>query len=421
MVDGVVSKADTIQQLSSSLVQFEPGALPRRVSILGSTGSIGQNTLDLVGRNRDRFKVEALTASRNVDLLATQAREFDAKVAVIADPTLYGKLKDSLSDTQIEIAAGPAALEDAASRPVEIVMAAIVGAAGLAPTLAAVRQGNCIALANKECLVSAGDLFMREVDRYHTQILPVDSEHNAVFQVLSPDHAADISRITLTASGGPFREWPLEKMAAARVEDALKHPNWSMGDKLTIDSATMMNKGLELIEAFHLFPVELNQIDVVVHPQSIVHSMIEYCDGSMLAQMGAPDMRTPIAYVLAWPGRMATPSPRLNLKELGQLTFEAVDDKRFPAVGLARACLQFGSGASTVFNAANEVAVGKFLAREIGILEIVPLVESVLNHADKEKVLMAPDSFEEVLELDRFGREWAARLIGRPVQAWQVS
>lgn len=379
----------------------------RRLTILGATGSIGQSTLDLVMRDRDRFEIEALTAAENVDQLAQDARKTNAKLAVIARPELYGALKQALDGSGIETAAGPDALIAAAERPVDIVMAAIVGAAGLAPTLAAVRQGTTIGLANKECLVSAGEFFMSEAARTGAQILPVDSEHNAVFQVLPPEAAADVKKIILTASGGPFRTWSQEQMASARPEDALKHPNWSMGRKLTIDSATMINKGLELIEAYHLFPVTADQLDVLVHPQSIVHSMVEYLDGSVLAQMGSPDMRTPIAYSLTWPRRMATPSPRLDLKQLGTLTFEGVDHDRFPAVNLALECLKRGDGSPTVLNAANEVAVEKFLAGNIGFLDIVSVVDTVLNQIDKENACAVPMSFQDVMELDKFARECA--------------
>jgi len=390
--------------------ESRPATDKRCLTILGATGSIGQSTLDLVERNPDRFEVEALTAFENVSQLAQCARKTNAKLAVIANPELYDDLKQALAGTDIEKAAGPQALIEAASRPVDLVMAAIVGAAGLAPTLAAVKQGTTIGLANKECLVSAGDFFMGEAARSGAQILPVDSEHNAVFQVLPSEAGKDINKIILTASGGPFRTWSQEQMAKAQPKDALKHPNWSMGRKLTIDSATMINKGLELIEAYHLFPVNADQLDVLVHPQSIVHSMVEFCDGSVLAQMGAPDMRTPIAYTLTWPGRMATPSPRLDLKEIGALTFEGVDHTRFPAVGLALSCLKRGDGSPTVLNAANEVAVERFLEGDIGFLDIVSLIDAVLNQTDKENAHAAPMSFQDVMELDKFARECAGQI-----------
>lgn len=385
----------------------------RRLSVLGSTGSIGCNTIDLIVRNMDRFDVEVLTGGKNVKLLAEQAILTGAKLAVIAEPGLYGELKDALAGTNIAAAAGREELIAAAGRPVDLVMAAIVGAAGLAPTLAAVRESGALALANKECLVSAGALFMAEVEKYGTDLLPVDSEHNAIFQVLVPEHSDQIERITLTASGGPFRRWSRSRMAEATTKQALNHPNWSMGRKLTIDSATMANKGLELIEAYHLFPVSPDQLDVLVHPQSIVHSLVEYTDGSVLAQMSAPDMRTPIAYALSWPCRMATPSPRLDLRTVGKLTFEAVDNERFPAVELAKDCLVRGSGAPTVFNAANEVAVSEFLAGNIGFLEIVELIRDVLDHADAKSALKAPGSLDDVIGLDGFARAVCVELAAR--------
>ncbi len=401
---------DVVEQDWQMASRRRPGTDKRCLTILGATGSIGQSTLDLVMRNPDRFEVEALTAANNVDQLAQCARKTNAKLAVIANPKLYDKLKQALAGTGIETAAGPQALIEAASRPVDLVMAAIVGAAGLAPTLAAVEQGTTIGLANKECLVSAGDFFMGEAARSGARILPVDSEHNAIFQVLPPEAGVDIEKIILTASGGPFRTWSLAQMAKAQPKDALKHPNWSMGRKLTIDSATMINKGLELIEAYHLFPVNADQLDVLVHPQSIVHSMVECCDGSVLAQMGMPDMRTPIAYTLTWPGRMATPSPRLDLKELGTLTFEGVDHARFPAVDLALSCLKRGDGSPTVLNAANEVAVERFLKGDIGFLDIVSVVDAVLNQIDKENACDVPMSFQDVTELDMFARECAGQI-----------
>ena len=290
-------------------------AAPRRVTILGSTGSVGCNTIDLIERQPDHFHVEALTANRNVEQLATQARRLGARLAVVADDTCYADLKRALSGSGIEAAAGAKALIDAAARPAEWVMAAIVGAAGLAPTLAAVQRGATIGLANKECLVSAGDVFCAQVRASGATVVPVDSEHSAIFQVFEFDAAERVARIVLTASGGPFREYTLEAMRSATPAEAVAHPNWDMGAKISVDSATMMNKGLELIEAFHLFPVTEPQIDILVHPQSVIHSMVDYVDGSTLAQLGTPDMRTPIAYALAWPERMAAPSPRLRLEE----------------------------------------------------------------------------------------------------------
>ena len=383
----------------------------RRITILGSTGSIGCNTLDLIARNGDAFEVDTLTANENVADLARQAIEHNARLAVIADPARYGELKDALSHTGIEIAAGKAALVEAACRPVDMIMASIVGAAGLAPTLAAVRQGTSIALANKECLVSAGDIFMSEVERMDCVLIPVDSEHSAIFQVFDREERDQIERIVLTASGGPFREWTIEQMAAATSEQALKHPNWDMGRKLTIDSATMMNKGLELIEAHYLFNADADELDVLVHPQSVIHSMVEYRDGSVLAQLGTPDMRTPISYALAWPRRMAAPTPKLDLREIGQLSFEAVDNKRFPTIQMSLEALRMGQGAPTIMNAANEVAVAAFLDGEISFLEIVAVVSRTLDSAGRNGVFTVLDDLETVVSIDEYARAEAHRLV----------
>jgi 1-deoxy-D-xylulose-5-phosphate reductoisomerase len=351
---------------------------PKRVTILGSTGSIGRNTVDLIARAPDRFAVEAITGNRNVALLAEQARALRARVAVVADPSLYGQLRDALAGSDVLAAAGPEAVAEAAARPAEWVMAAIVGAAGLKPTLGAIRRGAVVALANKECLVCAGDLMVAEVRAHNGALLPVDSEHSAIFQVFEFERAESVERVVLTASGGPFRTWTKERMAEATPEQAVAHPNWSMGAKISVDSATMMNKGLETIEAYHLFPIEKHQLDVVVHPQSVVHSMVAYADGSVLAQMGTPDMRTPIAFALAWPRRMAAPVERLDLVRVGALTFEAPDENRFPALRLARAALGAGGSAPAVLNAANEIAVAAFLDRAIGFLDIAAVVEDAL-------------------------------------------
>lgn len=377
----------------------------RRIAVLGSTGSIGTSTLDLVRREPDRFRVEALTANSNVALLARQARETGARFAAVADPAAYGDLKDALAGTGIEAGAGPAALAEAAAGEADWVMAAIVGAAGLEPTLAAVDRGACVALANKECLVSAGPVFLDAVGRAGATLLPVDSEHNAIFQVLETSNREAVEKIILTASGGPFRTWDRARMAAATPAQAVAHPNWSMGAKISVDSATMMNKGLELIEAYYLFGVEIGQLDVLVHPQSVIHSMVAYADGSVLAQLGSPDMRTPIAHTLAWPGRMAAPSPRLDLAEIAQLTFESPDFSRFPALRLARAALQTGGAAPTLLNAANEVGVAAFLAGEIGFLDIAEVVEEAMSRGIAQAA--APRSLGDVLELDRLGRSLA--------------
>ena len=384
-------------------------AEPRRLSVLGSTGSIGCSTLDLVGRHRDRFSVVALVGNSNIELLAEQAVTHGAEVAVTADPGRYQDLKDALAGHPVEVAAGPQAVVEAATRPVEQLMAAVVGAAGLEPTLAAVREGIDVALANKECLVCAGELFMKEVARSSTTLLPVDSEHNAIFQVLDTNNTDQIERIILTASGGPFRTWSREKIENATLEDALNHPNWDMGPKITIDSATMMNKGLEVIEAYHLFPVTVDQLDVLVHPQSVIHSMVEYRDSSVLAQLGTPDMRTPIAYALAWPARIAAPSPRLRLEEVAQLTFEPVDSDRFPSVGLCLEALKTGGNGPTLLNAANETAVAEFLSKRLSFLDIVRVVEETLSAAIRSGMHSELRSLDDVVEADSYGRGKAKR------------
>ncbi|SLN54032.1 1-deoxy-D-xylulose 5-phosphate reductoisomerase [Oceanibacterium hippocampi] len=382
-------------------------AAPRRVSILGSTGSVGCNTVELIERQPEAFIVDSLTANRNAALLAEQARRLGARRAVVADESAYLALKDALSGTGIEAAAGPAALVEAAASPVDWMMAAIVGAAGLEPTLAAVRQGAIVAFANKECLVCAGELMLREVRASGATLLPVDSEHNAIFQVFDSTRPASVERIILTASGGPFRTLSRKEMAGVTREQALAHPNWSMGMKISIDSATMMNKGLELIEAYHLFPVTEAQIDILIHPQSVVHSLVAYIDGSVLAQLGTPDMRTPIAYALGWPERLAAPAPRLDLAALGQLTFEAPDSERFPALRLAREALKSGGTTPTILNAANEVAVQGFLDGRIGFLDIAHLAEETLS-----RLAPAPlDNLEDLLAADDAARREAERAL----------
>ncbi|CAO3420546.1 1-deoxy-D-xylulose-5-phosphate reductoisomerase [Azospirillum doebereinerae] len=351
----------------------------RRVTILGSTGSVGTQTVDLVSRDPERFPVEALTANRNVALLAEQAKRLNARLAVVADPAGHAELRERLAGTGIETAAGPQAVVEAASRPADWVMAAIVGAAGLEPTLAAVRRGAIVAFANKEVLVCAGDLMMEEVRAHGATLLPVDSEHSAIYQVFDFERTESVSRLILTASGGPFRTKDRAFMAAATREQAVAHPTWDMGAKISVDSATMMNKGLELIEAHVLFGIPEERIDVLIHPQSVIHSLVEYVDGSVLAQLGTPDMRTPIAYALGWPSRIATPAERLDLTKAATLTFEAPDPLRFPALRLARAALQSGGGAPTILSAANEVAVQAFLDRRIGFLDIESIVEGTLT------------------------------------------
>jgi 1-deoxy-D-xylulose-5-phosphate reductoisomerase len=372
----------------------------RRVTVLGATGSVGQSTLDLVRRAPDRFKVVGLTANRSVEALARDARAFGAEVAAVADPNCYADLKDALSGTDCEAAAGPDAVAEVAGRPADYVMAAIVGAVGLPPTLAAIRAGSLVAFANKECLVSAGVLMTREVAASGATLLPVDSEHNAIFQSLEAHNRDSVTRLILTASGGPFRDWTAEAMAAATPEQAVAHPNWDMGAKISVDSATMMNKGLELIEARHLFDMPESRIEIVVHPQSVIHSMVEYADGSVLAQLGTPDMRTPIAHTLAWPNRMAGPSERLDFTTLSRLDFEPPDPDRFPALRLARNALKTGAYAPPVLNAANEVAVAAFLAGRIGFGGIVATVERVLEKVAPRDIL----SLEDVFALDAESR-----------------
>jgi 1-deoxy-D-xylulose-5-phosphate reductoisomerase len=402
-----------LPSLTSVTVEIETRAIrPRRISVLGATGSIGLSTLDLIGRNPGAYQVVALTGGQNAARLAELAILHRAELAVIAEPSCYAALRAALAGTGIEIGAGDEALIEAASRPADWVMAAIVGAAGLKPTLEAVRQGTATALANKECLVSAGDIFMAEVARAKTTLLPVDSEHSAASQAMVGTPKERIERVCLTASGGPFRTWNLEQMRDARPEQALNHPNWSMGRKVTIDSATLMNKGLELLEAHHLFSLAPNKLDVLIHPQSIVHCLVHLSDGSVLAQLSCPDMRTPIAYSLAWPERMHAPTKRLDLAELGTLTFEAPDVRRFPALRLAREVLAEGGSAGTVLNAANEVAVEAFLAKRIGFLAIAGVVEETLA-ASSALAAVPRRSVEDVLAIDADARRCARSLLGR--------
>lgn len=386
---------------------------PCRLTVLGATGSIGRSTLDLVGRNPAMFDVVALTAQCHVEELAELAKIHRAKVAVIGDEALLADLRRALAGTGITAMAGEAALVEAAIMPADCVMAAIVGAAGLKPTFAAAGQGRRIALANKECLVSAGDVFTDEIARSGAELLPVDSEHSAAFQALAGADPSAIEMIVLTASGGPFRTWTREQLAAATPDQALKHPNWSMGSKVTIDSATLMNKGLELIEAFHLFPVSVDQLDCVVHPQSIVHCLVSYTDGSVLAQMAPPDMRTPIAVALAWPRRMAAPTEKLDLARLGSLTFEAPDEMRFPALRVAKSALRRGETAPAVLNAANEIAVEAFLARRLKFLEIAAMVEDTLELAEKQGSIRKAGGLDDILAIDAEARRLAVERLGR--------
>jgi 1-deoxy-D-xylulose-5-phosphate reductoisomerase len=380
--------------------------MKRRIAILGATGSIGRSTLDLVERSPERFEVVALTAKKNVDALADAARRTGAKLAVIADSDRFGELRDRLDGTGCRAAAGPDALLEAAS-DADWVMAAIVGCAGLVPAMAAIEAGKTVALANKEALVTAGSLMIDAADRNGATLLPVDSEHNAIFQCLAGSRRQDISRLILTASGGPFRELSIEEMRRATPEQAVAHPRWSMGAKISVDSATLMNKGLELIEAHHLFGLPSDRIDVVVHPQSVVHSLVEFVDGSLLAQLGSADMRIPIAYTLAWPERMETPSERLSLADVARLDFEKPDFERFPALRLAREALEAGAGEAIVLNAANEIAVEAFLRGGIGFCHISRLVEEALSKIDSP----APRSIEEVVALDGETRERTSLMV----------
>ena len=396
---------------AAAVVREEPASDMRSISILGATGSIGASTVDLIKRNHDRYRVETVAAGRNAAALAKVAREVGAKLAVVSDETAYAELKDALGGSGIEAAAGETALVEGATRPADWVMASIAGAIGLRPTLAAIEAGMTVALANKECLVCAGGLFMRRARATGATVLPVDSEHNAIFQALTAGPREGVKRIILTASGGPFRTWSLDEIRAATVEQALKHPNWAMGPKVTIDSASLMNKGLELIEAHHLFGLPIAQIDVLVHPQSVIHGMVEYRDGSVVAQLGAPDMRIPIAHCLAWPERIEGPANRLDLAAVRQLTFEDPDLVRFPALRLAREAIATGGAAPTVLNAADEVAVAEFLAGRIPFPAIPALVEATLEAAARKGLTEEPDSIEAALAVDHDSRQLARGLL----------
>lgn len=376
--------------------------MTRTISILGATGSVGASTLDLVRRNSDAWRVGALTAHSNVQELAAQAREFGPEIAVIADEARYGDLKVALSGSGVEAAAGRSALCEAAERPTDVVMAAIVGCAGLAPVMAAIEQGHTVALANKEALVSAGEVMTAAVEAHGATLLPVDSEHNAIFQCLQGGNLADVRSITLTASGGPLRL--VDDLDSVTPQQAIAHPNWDMGAKISVDSATMFNKGLELIEAHHLFPVGLDKIRIVVHPQSVIHSMVEYRDGSTLAQLGPSDMRIPIASCLAYPRRMDTPMAPLDLAAIGELSFFAPDEVRFPATKLARQAAEAGGAAPAVLNAANEIAVAAFLAGKIRFSRIPVIVEAVLNAANLPP---DPQTLDDVFLVDSAARQLA--------------
>jgi len=372
----------------------------RKIAILGATGSIGKSTLDLVERSPDRFEVVAVSAATNVEKLADIVRRIGAKLAVVADESRLEKLRELLASTDCRAAAGEEALSELACGDAELVIAAIVGCAGLRAVMAAVGSGKTVALANKEALVTAGALMTDAATRYGATLLPVDSEHNAIFQCLAGSRREDVSRIILTASGGPFRTASAELLRAATPAQAIAHPNWSMGAKISVDSATLMNKGLELIEAHHLFGLPSDRIDILIHPQSVIHSMVAFIDGSVLAQLGSPDMRIPIAYALAWPERLETPAQRLDLAQIARLDFEQPDLGRFPALRLAREALERGGSAPIVLNAANEVAVAGFLAGAIRFVEIPAIVQEALDKAE----FVNPGSIEDVLEIDRMTR-----------------
>lgn len=386
-----------------------PSAAPKSVTILGSTGSVGCQTIDLLERDRGNFKVVALTANENVELLVKQAIDLRPDYVAIGDERQYEALKRALSGTGIEVGAGEKGIGDAADRDAEWVMAAIVGAAGLKPTLRAVQRGATVALANKECLVCAGELLMAEMSRRNARLLPVDSEHNAIYQVFDFERIEGIEKLILTASGGPFRNHSREDMRLVTPSQAVAHPNWDMGAKISVDSATMMNKGLEVIEAYHIFGIPVERIEVIVHPQSVIHSMVSYVDGSVLAQLGSPDMRTPIAYTLAWPARMNTPSKRLDLEEIGSLDFEAPDPERFPALRLTREALKAGGSAATILNAANEIAVEAFLSDQIGFLDIASVVEDSMSDINYEPLR----SIDDVFYLDDIARKTASELVSK--------
>ena len=383
----------------------------RSVTVLGATGSIGDSTMDLLRGARDRYRVEAVTGNSNVQGLAKLAREFGARFAAVADPARLSELREALAGSGIESGAGESAIIEAAARPADWVMAAVSGAAGLKPALAAVDRGATVALANKECLVCAGDFFMERAAKAGACILPSDSEHNALFQALASGNRDELVRVIITASGGPFRTWAVADIEQATLAQALKHPNWSMGQKITIDSASMMNKGLEVIEAAYLFSLTPDEIDVLVHPQSIIHGMVEFSDRSVVAQLGAPDMRIPIAHCLGWPDRIKGPSARLDLAKIGQLTFEAPDFQRFPALRLAYEALRTGRGATTVFNAANEVAVAAFIAGKIRFGAIARLVEATIDRWIGASNLAPLHSADEAIAVDHNARNLAASLL----------
>ncbi len=389
--------------------------MPRRsLVILGATGSIGRSTAQILALHRDRFDVAAVAGGSNGEALGRTAIELDAPFAAVADPRAYAALKAAVGSAPIEVAAGPEAVAEAARRPSDVVIGAIAGTAGMRPTFAAIEAGRTIALANKETLVCAGAAVMQAATRHGARLLPLDSEHNAIFQALGDADWTSIQRMTLTASGGPFRTWSAERIKAATLDQALAHPNWAMGPKVTIDSAGLVNKGLELIEAYHLFGVAADKLDVVVHPQSVVHGLVSFADGSVTAGLALPDMRVPIAHCLAYPHRIESGARKLDLAALGSLTFEAPDLDRFPGLRVAIEALRHGQGLPTVFNAADEVAVEAFTARRIGFADIAPLIERTCERAIRDGAALKPSTIEEALAVDHAAREIAAALLDWP-------
>ncbi len=387
----------------SSLVKPVPSTGKKRITLLGATGTIGVNTLKIIEAHPDKYEITALTGGNNIKLLIEQAKKFKPKRAVINNPDDYEELKNALAGTGIEAAAGENAVIETAAMPTDMLMSAIVGAAGLKPTMEAIRSGTSIALANKECLVCSGELMMREVKKYGVTLIPVDSEHNAIFQLFDSQRADAVEAITITASGGPFRTWTMEQMQKATREQAVRHPNWNMGAKISVDSATLMNKGLELIEAYCLFPMKSEQLRVLIHPQSVIHCLVHMVDGSVLAQMSMPDMCTPIAHALAWPQRTSAPVAKLDLAKIGSLQFEEPDLSRFPALNLARSAMVAGGSAPTILNAANEIAVGRFLAGEIAFTDIVKTVERTLENIDNTQL----NTIDDVFACDALARTYA--------------
>lgn len=387
----------------------KPATAPRRLTLLGATGSIGDSTLRVIREHAGKFQIAALTAQENAEKLIALAREFRPAAVAIGNEQKLGQVRDALKPLGMAVFGGASGIEEAACIPADITVAAIVGSAGLIPTLRAIEQGGSVALANKEALVCAGEIVMAACKTHGTKLLPVDSEHNAIFQVLATEHVGEVEKITLTASGGPLLRRPLESFASVTPAEAVNHPRWNMGAKISVDSATMMNKGLELIEAHYLFDMPASKLDVLIHPQSIVHSLVHYADGSVLAQLGMPDMAIPIAYTLSWPERMKVATPRLNLAEIGKLEFEPVDAARFPALALARDAMRMGPAHMIALNAANEVAVAAFLAGQIGFMKIAKVIEEVLEQTESTTV----ESIETILALDASTRQTATACLSR--------